>query len=395
MVQKYIKHIVLCIVSLLLSITAIAQSNINTHLNIIPKPPKLPAKAYVLMDANSGQILAQENMDQKLPPASLTKMMTLYLVSQALQKGTITIDDKAFVSEKAWRMGGSKMFVKVNSRVPVKKLIQGIVVDSGNDATVAVAEYIAGSEGAFVEMMNVQAKALGLKDTHYLDSSGMSDDETHLTTAHDLALLARALIVDFPAYYKDWYKQKWFTYQGIRQPNRNRLLWRYEGADGIKTGHTSQAGFCLVSSAEKDHTRLIAVILGSKTDERRFFESKVLLDYGFRFYDSYLVYQAGSTIVMPRVWFGATKTLPVGLEKDLYVSVPRGQFQDVKTKMVIEKDIRAPVAKGQQVGQVIVTLRGEQLVSKPLVALHDDRKGSVWRRMIDHIVHFFYSWFHS
>jgi D-alanyl-D-alanine carboxypeptidase (penicillin-binding protein 5/6) len=394
MIIPKLRYTILFVVSVFLSMTIIAQPDVSIRPNIIPKSPKLPAKAYVLMDANSGQILVQKNMDQKLPPASLTKMMTLYLISQALQNGTITINDKALVSKKAWRMHGSKMFLGAKTRVSVRNLIQGIVVASGNDATVVMAEYIAGNESDFVEMMNAQAKALGLKNTHYVDSSGVSESKEHVTTAHDLALLARALIVDFPDYYASWYKQKWFKYNGIRQPNRNRFLWRYEGADGIKTGHTSQAGFCLVSSAEKNHTRLIAVILGAKSDERRFFESKVLLDYGFRFYDTYLVYQAGSAIAMPRVWYGATKTVPIGITQDLYVTVPAGQFQAVQTQIMVIKNIKAPIAKGQSVGEVVVTLKDEQIVSQSLIALHDDARGSLWRRMIDHIVHFFYDWFH-
>ena len=291
--------------------TPVAQSSATPSTNpqplLVATPPTINAKAYVLMDANSGQILAQKNMDQKQPPASLTKMMTLYVISHALQNGTIKLDDQVPVSEKAWRMSGSKMFIKVGTTVSVEDLIQGIIVDSGNDACVALAEYIGGSEQGFADMMNAETKALGMQNTHFLNSTGLPEGENfqtdHYSTAHDLAILGYALIRDFPEYYP-WYKQKWFTYNKIKQPNRNRLLWRYPNADGLKTGHTDEAGFCLVSSAQSDNMRLIAVVLGAPTDEARATDSIHLLDYGFRFFTTHVIYKANTPIANVRVWNG-------------------------------------------------------------------------------------------
>lgn len=375
--------------------TPLAQTTTTTQTStptLIPNPPDVAAKAYVLMDANTGAILAQKNMDEKLPPASLTKMMTLYLTSSALQTGNINLDDKVLISKKAWKMGGSKMFVRVNDHVAVKDLIQGVIVDSGNDACVALSEHVAGSEDTFVNMMNDQAHLIGMNNTHYTDCTGMPHPD-HYTTAHDLSLLARALILNFPDYYQQWYSQKWFKYNGIRQPNRNRLLWRYPNADGIKTGHTDSAGFCLVSSAKKDNLRLIAVVMGTKTDEARATTSIELLKYGFRFYHSQLIFPAGVAIAKPRVYFGKSKTVPAGSFYNFYITTPMGQLNQTKTVVNINRNIKAPIKKGQILGNISVTLNGKVIESQPIVALQDNPTGGLFRKSYDSVAHLLKGWF--
>jgi D-alanyl-D-alanine carboxypeptidase (penicillin-binding protein 5/6) len=360
---------------------------------LIPAPPKIAAQAYVLLDANSGKIIVEKNMEQRRPPASLTKMMTLYLISQALQNGTIKLDDQVLISKDAWKMGGSKMFVKVGNRVAVKDLLQGIIVDSGNDACVAMAEFISGSQDVFASMMNTQAKILGMNNTHFVDCTGLPNEE-HYTTAYDMAILARALVNNFPQYYP-WYKQKWFTYNDIRQPNRNRLLWRYPYADGIKTGHTQEAGFCLASSALKDGMRLIAIVMGAPTDEARANASVRLLTYGFRFFKTYAIYQPDVVVTKLKVWFGAAKYLRVGVKDGLYVTAAVGQLRNAKVTMQIPSDIKAPVQKGQVIGKVLVTAGDKTIATAPLVALADVGKGGFWRRSVDHTAHAFHGWFGS
>jgi D-alanyl-D-alanine carboxypeptidase (penicillin-binding protein 5/6) len=355
---------------------------------MVPAPPKINAKAYVLMDVNSGKIIAQKNMGQRVSPASLTKMMTLYLISQALHTGTIKLDDQVLISKDAWKMGGSKMFVKVGHRVLVQSLLQGIIVASGNDACVAMSEFVAGSQDVFVEMMNSQAQALGMNNSHFTDCTGLPNED-HYSTAHDLAILARALVLNFPEYY-GWYKQKWFTYNGIRQPNRNRLLWRYPEADGIKTGHTKAAGFCLVSSAVKNGMRMLTVIMGAPTDEARANDSIHLLNYGFRFFKSYAIYQPDKTISNVRVWFGSKKWLPAGAQNGVFITVPTGQFKNAKVVIQTQTNLRAPVSAGQVIGNVVVLSQNQPIIQVPLIALNEVGKGGLWRRSIDHLEHLFH-----
>ena len=378
--------------------TPTPNNQVMTQPSLIPSPPNVPATAYVLMDADSGKILAQKNMNQRHPPASLTKMMSLYLISQAIQSGTIHADDNVRISKKAWQTGGSKMFVRVGTEVPVKDLIQGIIVDSGNDACVAMSEYIAGSEGAFTDMMNKQAQILNMTNTHYMDCTGLpignNFSENHYSTAYNLALLARALVKDFPQDYQ-WYKQKWFTYNNIRQPNRNRLLWRYPYADGIKTGHTSAAGFCLVSSAIKDGHRLISVVLGAPTDEARSNDSIQLLTYGFRFFDTHLLYQAGSTIQNAKVWFGDESTVPATVTDNLYVTTPTGQYKNIKMAIDLQQKLKAPIKMGQTIGQLTVMLNNNPIETQPLVADKAVEKAGMIHRMFQHIGFFFHGWFSS
>ena len=354
---------------------------------LTPTPPAITAKGYILIDANSGNILASNSADQRMAPASLTKMMTSYIVSGALREKRIHLDDLVTVSQDAWRTGGSKMFIKVGTQVSVRDLMQGIIVDSGNDACVAIAEYAAGSQDAFVNLMNQQAQRLGMSGTHFMDVNGLPD-QGHYSTPRDMAILARALVYDFPEDYK-WYSQKWFTYNGIKQPNRNRLLWRDPSVDGIKTGHTDEAGFCLVASAERSGTRLISVVMGAPTDEARADDNQKLLTYGFRFFETHKLYDANKVLTYARVFQGENKEVPVGVARDFYVTLPTGQYANMKASMTLNTPITAPVHKGQEVGKLNVTVNGNVVASTPLVALQNNDKGGLWRRMLDRIGMYF------
>lgn len=360
---------------------------------LVPSQPELPAKSYVLMDAYSGDFIAEKNSHVKIHPASLTKLMTIYIVFSELANGRIHLDDKVLISKKAWQTGGSRMFVKVGTQVSVNDLIQGEIVQSGNDATMALAEYIGGTEEGFVQMMNQQATALGLKDTHFSDATGLPAPN-HLTTAHDLAIIARAIVTTYPQYYH-YFSQKWFTWNGIRQPNRNRLLWRNIGVDGLKTGHTDDAGYCLISSAIQNNTRFISVMMGTNSDEARQDQSQALLMYGFRFFQSIKIYGSTDVISQQRVWKAENKYLNVGVAHDFYVTVPRTATNDLKVSVSIAPDLIAPITKGQSVGTINVYLKDKLLTTTNIVALQDDPKGGWFRRLIDSIGRFFHRLFHK
>ena len=358
---------------------------------IIPPAPDIDAKGYVLMDANSGAIIAQKNMDKKMPPASLTKLMTLYVASQAIDQGQINLDDKVTISEKAWKTGGSRMFVNVGSHVPLKDLIDGVIIASGNDACVAIAQYVAGDEKSFAHIMNQTAARLGMRNSHFTDSTGLPNS-AHFSTPHDLAILAQHIVNDFPQDYT-WYKQKWIKYNNIRQPNRNRLLWRDADVDGLKTGHTKAAGYCLISSAKRDDMRLISVVMGTPSDSSRTNDSQALINWGFRFYKTYKLFDANQAIQTPRVWLGQNKHIPVGLTKPFYVTIPNGSYNTLKAKVTLNKTLKAPIQKGEQVGQVQVTLGNKDVTQLPLLALQDDPKGGLWSRFFSHIALFFHTLF--
>ncbi len=355
---------------------------------ITPAAPNLDAKGYILIDAASGKVLAEKDADIHMAPASLTKLMSLYIISSALKSGSIHLEDKVRISTKAWQTPGSRMFVKAGDEVPVSDLMKGIIVASGNDATVAMAEYVAGTEEAFTNIMNDQAKKLGMNNSHFLDSTGLPNPD-HFSTARDMAILAAALARYFPNEYKI-FSEKWFIYKGIRQPNRNRLLWRYQFADGLKTGHTNEAGFCLVASAMKDGMRLISVIMGSPNDQGRTEDSIRLLTYGFRFFETHKVYSASTPVTKVRVWKGTNTEVAVGVKQDLYVTAPTGQFKNTQTKIELNGTIKAPIVKGQTLGTVNIVFNNQVLSSAPLVALEDDARGGFWRRMSD-AFHFGYS----
>ncbi len=358
---------------------------------LVPPPPRLDAKGYVLMDAKSGKILAQHNMNKQMAPASLTKLMTLYIVEKQLQLGQIKLDDKVRVSKKAWRTGGSRMFLKVGSHVPISDLVEGIIVASGNDATMAIAEYIGGTEMNFVQLMNQTAQQLGMKNTHYADPTGLPAPNHH-STPYDLALLASHVINDYPQYYH-WYKQKWIKWSGIKQPNRNRLLWRDPYVDGLKTGHTEAAGYCLISSAKQDGMRLISVVMGTPTDAARANESQALLNWGFRFYKNHKLFNSGEPIARPRIWLGAEKYAAMGVSDDVYVTIPAGQYKNLKANLKLEPKLTAPITKGQQYGVITITLKGKTVKTIPVVALQDDAQGGLWTRFTDRIALIFKSWF--
>lgn len=348
-----------------------------------PSAPNIEASGYVLMDATSGKILAQKNIDVRLPPASLTKLMSLYIISSALKAGQIKLDDKVRISTKAWKTEGSRMFVKANDEVPVRELLKGVIVASGNDATVALAEYIAGTEEGFTSIMNQQAKILGMDNTHFMDSTGLPNKD-HYSTAHDLAILTQAYIKHFPEEYS-LYSEKWFSYNNIRQPNRNRLLWRYQYADGLKTGHTSEAGYCLVGSAKKDGMRLITVVMGEPNDNARTEDSIRLMTYGFRFFETHKLYTAGSTLTKARVWQGTENDTPLGVNDDLYVTVPNGQYKRLQATLIINNPLKAPILKGQSYGTINVTLNNQIIASKPLIALDTNPTGNFWQRATDSV----------
>lgn len=351
---------------------------------IIPTAPELNSAGYVLMDANTGMIIAHKNMHQAMQPASLTKLMTLYLTFQALHNGQIHLTDLVRVSKEAWQTGGSRMFIKEGSQVSVKDLIDGIIVASGNDACVALSQYVGGNETTFVDMMNATAERLGMKSTHYVDSTGLPQAEHH-STPYDMALLTHAIINHFPEYYP-LFKQGWITYNGIKQPNRNRLLWRDTTVDGLKTGHTEEAGYCLISSALRSGMRLIAVVMGAPTDAERASDSEALLNWGFRFYETHKLFDANQSLATPRVWLGERNTVPIGLASPLYVTIPTGTYSKLKPQVDINAALHAPIKKGQPVGTLTVQLQNKVITSVPLVALKNDDKGGIFSRVWDHMV---------
>lgn len=349
----------------------------------LPKEPVVDASAYLMIDANSGKVLVSKGGDDKLPIASLTKIMTLYLVNQALQAGTLHWDDKITVSEKAWKTGGSRMFIQVGTQVSVSDLVQGVVVASGNDAAIALSEQIAGSEQAFVDLMNQQAQKLGMQSTHFINVTGLPGVDEY-STVHDLGVLTRALIKDFPQNYA-WYGQKWFTYNAIKQPNRNRLLWQYENADGLKTGFTADAHYCLIASAMKNNMRLIVIILGASSDRSRTEGAKSLFAYGFRFFETVQLHEANMPITQARVYYGKNPTVNLGLRDDLHITTLNGQSNKLKTVLELTPLLRAPIEKGAVYGKMIVTLDNQPLQEVDLIALDNDPRGSWWTRIVDFI----------
>ncbi|MDY6942873.1 MAG: D-alanyl-D-alanine carboxypeptidase family protein [Pseudomonadota bacterium] len=350
----------------------------------VPAPPPVAGNSHVLIDHHSGRVLAENQPDLRVEPASITKLMTSYVVFHALASGELKLDDPVRISEKAWRMPGSRSFVEVGKSVPAEVLLKGMIVQSGNDASVALAEHLAGTETAFATLMNHHAELLGLTNTHFMNATGLPDPD-HYTTARDVAALSRALINEFPEYYA-WYAVKKFSYNGIDQYNRNRLLWRDETVDGLKTGHTEAAGYCLAATALRDDMRLISVVMGTDNENARESASQALLNYGFRFFQTYRLYGAGEGLTTAPVWKADRDTVAVGIEEPLYVTIPRGQYESLEATITLNELITAPIGLEQSVGTARVMLHEELLAERPLYPLEPVPEGGLWRRLRDEVL---------
>ena len=349
----------------------------------IPEPPEFKASSYFLVDFHSGRVLAESNPDEQVEPASITKLMTAYLVDKAIADGDVVLDEMVTISEKAWRMKGSKMFVEVGKQVSVDELMKGLIIQSGNDATVALAEHVAGSESAFAGYMNHQAKLLGMENTNYVNATGWPD-ENHYSSARDIATLTRAVIHEFPESYR-LYKEREYTYNEIRQFNRNRLLWRDDSVDGVKTGHTEAAGYCLVASAEREDMRLISVVLGTGSDKARTQASQALLNYGFRYFETHTLYRDTETLTAARIWFGDQEQVSLGVSRDIFITIPRGRYGDLEATMEVDAQIEAPVVRGTTLGRVSIQLDGEEILNEPIVAMQPVNEGSLIDRAMDSV----------
>ncbi|MEG3768603.1 D-alanyl-D-alanine carboxypeptidase family protein [Alteromonas sp. 14N.309.X.WAT.G.H12] len=371
------------ILTLFITCLTPAQANI-----VIPPPPSVAAEGFVLMDNETGKIIAEKNADMQLPPASLTKMMTTYVIGKELEAGNISMDDMVTVSENAWAKNfpdSSKMFIEVGTQVKVEDLIKGIIIQSGNDACVAMAEHIAGSESAFASMMNAHAQALGMTSSHFVNSHGLHDPD-HYVTPRDMAKLAQALVAETPDIYAI-YGEKEFTYNGIKQYNRNSLLWDQSlNVDGIKTGHTSDAGYSLITSAKQGDMRLISVVMGTDSERARKEENKKLLRYGFRFYETVTPYKAGDSFVSHRIYMGDRETVDLGINQSTPITIPRGQAGKLEANFELDKKLEAPLAKGQVVGTLYLQLEGEDVAQYPLVALQEVNEGGFFDRIVDYLM---------
>jgi len=348
----------------------------------MPQPPNLVGHAWLIADVSSGQILASHNADERFEPASLTKLMTAYLVFTALHEKRLSLDQQVPVSVRAWKAPGSRMFIEPGKPVTVEQLIQGMEVQSGNDACIALAEAVAGSQDVFVQMMNREAKRLGMTNTHFMNPTGLPDPQ-HYSTAHDIYLLATAIIRDFPAEYAKYYSEKEFTYNHITQRNRNRLLWLDPSVDGVKTGHTEAAGYCLVASSKHGPRRLLSVLLGAKSEEMRADESLKLLNWGYQFFDSVKLYDKDQAVKSLRVWKGRSNEVKVGFDRAIIVSVPKGDTDKLKAKLLAQQPLVAPVAQGQRVGELRLTLDGKPMGEYPLLALQPVGAAGIFGRAWD------------
>ncbi len=373
--------------SLRLSFTLFLLVPLLASAGLVPRAPQIEATAYVLMDASTGHLIVEHNVDKRLPPASLTKIMTDYIAAREIHRGNLDPRETTTVSVRAWRMGGSRMFIQEGNQVSVEDLIKGVIISSGNDASVALAEHIAGSEEAFADLMNQHARRLGMENSSFANSTGWPDPDQY-TSARDMAILSRALIREHPENYS-LYREKSFTYNDITQRNRNLLLWRDESVDGIKTGHTRESGYSLVSSAERDGMRLISVVMGANSEQARARESQSLLNYGFRFFETYKAYDAGESLTPLRVWMGTDNEVNLGASEDLVVTIPKDSHEKLSAEMSLDSRVRAPVRAGDELGMVTISLNGDTLLEKPLVALSDVERGGIFRRLIDSIVLFF------
>ena len=352
--------------------------------SLVPKAPKLNLSSYILIEASTNTVIAEFNSDNQIAPASMTKVMSGYVIADQIANGSISLDDKVLISEKAWKTGGSKMFIEAGKRVSVKDLLSGIIIQSGNDATIAMAEYVAGSEQGFVDFMNAYASEMGLTNSLFQNSTGFSDPN-HFTSAKDLAKLTQALINNFPDHYAT-YKEKEFTFSGIRQLNRNKLLWRDDSVDGVKTGHTDSAGFCLISSAQRNDMRLIAVVAGSESENDRLTASQRLLEYGFRFYATQKLVSQDIKVTSAKVWGGKTNEVALGSAKDIYLTLPRSEFKNIKANYQFNNNLQAPIEIGQMIGSIEFTSNDRVVLSAPLVAIETIEAkgffGMLWSRLV-------------
>lgn len=372
-----------------LSVALVVASTGASAQTIMPRAPDIAGSSYILIDATTGYVIMEHNSEEALPPASLTKMMTSYIAEVEIDNGNMSYDDLVFISEKAWRTQGSKTFVDVNSRVRVEDLLRGIIIQSGNDASVAMAEHIAGSEEAFADLMNQHARALGMSNSYFVNSSGLDDaGNTNLMSARDLATLARAKIIEHPEHYA-MYSEREFTFNGITQANRNTLLFRDPTVDGMKTGWTTPAGYCLVASAQRDGMRLIAVVMGTASEDARVVETQKMLSYGFRFFESYKLYDAGEVINSARVWSGAQNTVDLGIQDEVLITIPRGRAGDLVAALDLDEVIRGGFAAGDVMGTVAISLDDEILYAGDVVAMQTVERGGFLRRLIDALTLFF------
>ncbi|WNO09508.1 D-alanyl-D-alanine carboxypeptidase family protein [Teredinibacter sp. KSP-S5-2] len=372
-----------------LVLTVITASYAQARTVIIPAPPELSARAYLLVDAKTGKVIVEHNADEQLPPASLTKMMTSYIVSEEIAAGRLSDLDLVRISDDAWRRGGaasgsSTMFLNPRTEVPVIDLLRGVIIQSGNDASIALAQHIAGSEEAFADIMNQQAAFLGMKNSHFVNATGWPA-EGHITTAKDLSILATAVINDHPEHYSI-YSEKYFKYNGINQPNRNKLLFTNKYVDGLKTGHTNEAGFCLVASAKQDDMRLVSVVMGTNSEKVRAAESQRLLAYGFRYYETHQLYGSDDTVDTVKVWAGTQDQLALGVKKPLVMTIPKGSYKSLDAKTHVDSVIKAPITEGQVLGKLVVSLDDEVIAQSDLVAMNGVTEAGIFSRLIDNIV---------
>jgi len=382
-ISSYLKATIICITTTLCLLSTLAVSAPR----LIPQSPNLAAKSWILIDAQSGHVIVEHNPDEMLPPASLTKMMTSYIAAEQIGTGNIALTDDVLISKKAWRKGGSKMYIREGTRVQLEDLLKGIIIQSGNDASIAVSEHVAGSEDAFADLMNQTATTLGMNNSHFMNATGWPADD-HYTTASDLSKLARAIIYDHPDHYS-YYAEKEFTYNNIRQPNRNKLLWRDSSVDGLKTGHTNAAGYCLVASAQRNGMRLISVVMGTKSIEARAAESQKLLTYGFRFFETVKSYSAQEPLVSPNLWMGAADTVKLGTIDDIWLTIPRGAEKDIKAESDFPSEIRAPLSAGQEVGSIKLLLDGKVIHESLLASLENVEEAGFITRIWHMILLFF------
>ncbi len=378
------KFLLLMLFALTLPVSTLAQRSLLPKTGIpTPAAPELAANSYILTDFNSGHVLVESNPDMQVGPASITKLMTGYVVFAELASGNIKLGDAVNISENAWRTVGSRMFIEPGMDVTVEQLIKGMVIQSGNDASVALAEHLAGTEKAFADLMNQYAEQMGLTNSHFMNATGLPQ-EGHHVTARDVATLSTALIAGFPEYYR-WYSEKEYSFNKIRQHNRNNLLWRDPAVDGLKTGYTQAAGYCLAASAKRDGMRLISVVLGSGSESSRVSESQSLLGYGFRYFETVQLYKAGQELALGKVWKGTQEQIALGIHEDLFVTIPRGRYDELDAKVEMRPELIAPLTKGEQVGQVMIRLENLEIVSRGLIVLEPVSEAGFFGRTWDGI----------